>query len=254
MNFINLYLGEAVRWFGETVSYLRELNVWSMMLRIVFAMLLGGIVGIEREKKRRAAGFRTYMLVAVGAALTVMLGEYLAIMLNTAWCKPGEEPAKTDVVRFAAQVVNGVGFLGAGTILVTGRQEVKGLTTAAGLWASACMGIAIGAGFYECMLIGSLLIVVCMRILPGIEDIVISKSRNMNISLEMDTLENLGNIIGKIKAEGLKLYDVEIEKNVQKHITMFSVFVSVGLPKKVQHTEVLAMLSLLDGVVAIEES
>lgn len=254
MNFINLYLGEAVRWFGETVSYLRELNVWSMMLRIVFAMLLGGIVGIEREKKRRAAGFRTYMLVAVGAALTVMLGEYLAIMLNTAWCKPGEEPAKTDVVRFAAQVVNGVGFLGAGTILVTGRQEVKGLTTAAGLWASACMGIAIGAGFYECMLIGSLLIVVCMRILPGIEDIVISKSRNMNISLEMDTLENLGNIIGKIKAEGLKLYDVEIEKNVQKHITMFSVFLSVGLPKKVQHTEVLAMLSLLDGVVAIEES
>lgn len=254
MNFINLYLGEAVRWFGETVSYLRELNVWSMMLRIVFAMLLGGIVGIEREKKRRAAGFRTYMLVAVGAALTVMLGEYLAIMLNTAWCKPGEEPAKTDVVRFAAQVVNGVGFLGAGTILVTGRQEVKGLTTAAGLWASACMGIAIGAGFYECMLIGSLLIVVCMRILPRIEDIVISKSRNMNISLEMDTLENLGNIIGKIKAEGLKLYDVEIEKNVQKHITMFSVFVSVGLPKKVQHTEVLAMLSLLDGVVAIEES
>lgn len=254
MNFINLYLGEAVRWFGETVSYLRELNVWSMMLRIVFAMLLGGIVGIEREKKRRAAGFRTYMLVAVGAALTVMLGEYLAIMLSTVWCKPGEEPAKTDVVRFAAQVVNGVGFLGAGTILVTGRQEVKGLTTAAGLWASACMGIAIGAGFYECMLIGSLLIVVCMRILPGIEDIVISKSRNMNISLEMDTLENLGNIIGKIKAEGLKLYDVEIEKNVQKHITMFSVFVSVGLPKKVQHTEVLAMLSLLDGVVAIEES
>lgn len=254
MNFINLYLGEAVRWFGETVSYLRELNIWSMMLRIVFAMLLGGIVGIEREKKRRAAGFRTYMLVAVGAALTVMLGEYLAIMLSTAWCKPGEEPAKTDVVRFAAQVVNGVGFLGAGTILVTGRQEVKGLTTAAGLWASACMGIAIGAGFYECMLIGSLLIVVCMRILPGIEDIVISKSRNMNISLEMDTLENLGNIIGKIKSEGLKLYDVEIEKNVQKHITMFSVFVSVGLPKKVQHTEVLAMLSLLDGVVAIEES
>ena len=116
------------------------------------------------------------------------------------------------------------------------------------------MGIAIGAGFYEWMLVGSLLIVVCMRGLPVLEDYVISKSRNMNISLEMDSLENLGSIIGKIKADGLKLYDVEIEKNVQKHITMFSVFVSVGLPKKVQHTEVLAMLSVLDGVVAIEEA
>lgn len=247
-------MSNLISGFGDMISYLRELNIWSMMLRIVFAMLMGGIVGIEREKKRRAAGFRTYMLVAVGAALTVMLGQYLSIMLTTVWSGPGEEPAKTDVVRFAAQVINGVGFLGAGTILVTGRQEVKGLTTAAGLWASACMGIAIGAGFYECMLVGSLLIVVCMRGLPVLEDYVISKSRNMNISLEMDSLENLGSIIGKIKADGLKLYDVEIEKNVQKHITMFSVFVSVGLPKKVQHTEVLAMLSVLDGVVAIEEA
>ena len=239
---------------SDIISYLRELNIWSMMLRIVFAMMLGGIVGIEREKKRRAAGFRTYMLVAVGAALTVMLGQYLGLILTTAWCKPGEEPAKTDVVRFAAQVINGIGFLGAGTILVTGRQEVKGLTTAAGLWASACMGIAIGAGFYECMVVGSALIVICMRVLPAFEDFIISKSRNMNLCLEMDSLENLGSIIAKIKSNDLKLYDVEIEKNVQKHITMFSVFVSVGLPKKMQHTEVLAMLSILDGVVAIEEA
>ncbi len=241
-------------YMGDIISYLRELNIWSMMLRIVLAMMLGGIVGIEREKKRRAAGFRTYMLVAVGAALTVMLGQYLSIMLTTVWCKPGEEPAKTDVVRFAAQVINGVGFLGAGTILVTGRQEVKGLTTAAGLWASACMGIAIGAGFYECMVVGSALIIICMRVLPAFEDFIISKSRNMNLCLEMDSLENLGSIIAKIKSNDLKLYDVEIDKNVQKHITMFSVFVSVGLPRKVQHTEVLAMLSVLDGVVAIEEA
>lgn len=240
---------------STVISYLRGLNIWSMMLRILLAMLLGGIVGIEREKKRRAAGFRTYMLVAVGAAITVMLGQYLDIMLDTIWCEEGEiNIARTDVSRFAAQVINGVGFLGAGTILVTGRQEVKGLTTAAGLWASACMGIAIGAGFYECMLIGSLLIVLCMRVLPKLEEYVISKSRNMNISLEMDSLENLGNIIAKVKGEGLKLYDVEIEKGVQSHITKFSVLVSVGLPKKIQHAEVLAMLSVLDGIIAIEEA
>ena len=238
-----------------TVGLLRELNIWSMMLRILLAMMMGGVVGMEREKKRRAAGFRTYMLVALGAAVTVMLGQYLNIMLHTQWAEISETVGvKTDVSRFPAQVVNGVGFLGAGTILVTGRQEIKGLTTAACLWASACMGIAIGAGFYECVLVGSIMIVLSMRVFPALEDFVIARSRNMNISLEMDSLENLGNIIAGIKNDGIKLYDVEIDKDVQSHITKFSVLMSVGLPKKRQHAEILAKLSALSGVVAIEEA
>ena len=237
-----------------TVSLLRELNIWSMMLRIGLAMLMGGVVGMERERKRRAAGFRTEMLVALGAAVTVMLGQYLDIMLRTQWTGiSGTVGARTDVSRFPAQVINGVGFLGAGTILVTGRQEVKGLTTAACLWASACMGIAIGAGFYECVLVGSILIILSMRVFPILEDFVIARSRNMNISLEMDSLENLGAIIAKIKADGIGLYDVEIEKDVQSHITRFSVLILAKLPRKKQHAEMLAKLSALNGVVAIEE-
>ena len=130
-------------------AYLRELNLFSMMLRVVLAMIVGGIIGFEREKKGRPAGFRTYMLVAVGATLTVILSQYLDLMLHSRWALTAENVGiRTDLSRFGAQVINGVGFLGAGTIIVTGRQEVKGLTTAAGLWASACMGIAIGAGFY----------------------------------------------------------------------------------------------------------
>lgn len=238
-----------------TVSYLRELNFCSMVLRIVLAMLMGGIVGLERGRKGRAAGFRTYMLVAVGAALTIMLGQYLHIMIHTAWADVAAEiNGKTDVSRFGAKVTNGVGFLGAGTILVTGRQEVKGLTTAACLWASACMGLSIGAGFYECVLVGSILIILSMHFFPALEDYVIARSTNMNISLDMDSLDNLGNIIAKMKSDGIKLYDVEIEKDVQSHITKFSVLVSVGLPKRTQHAEVLAKMSALGGVVAIEEA
>ncbi len=237
------------------ISSLRQLNICSMMLRVLLAMLMGGIVGIEREKKGRAAGFRTYMLAALGAAVTVMLGQYLDMMLRTHWAEiSGTVGVKTDVSRFPAQVINGVGFLGAGTILVTDRQEVKGLTTAACLWASACMGIAIGAGFYECVLVCGILILVSMRLFPALEEMVIAKSRNMNISLEMDSLDDLGNVIARIKSEGIKLYDVEIEKDVQSHIAKFSVLVSVGLPKKRQHEEVLAMLSALAGIVAIEET
>ena len=152
-------------WGG--LEYLREMNVISILLRLVLAMLFGGFIGLERERKRRPAGFRTYMLVCLGAALTMLLSQYESFMVTTAWRETAAEIGlRTDVSRFGAQVINGIGFLGAGTIIVTGKQEVKGLTTAAGLWASACMGLAIGAGFYECVLLGFVLIFLTNRLLP----------------------------------------------------------------------------------------
>ena len=233
---------------------LREFNIYTMMLRVLLAMLMGGIVGFERERKRRPAGFRTYMLVAHGAAMTVMLSQYLDFMLNHDWLATADRVGiKTDVSRFGAQVINGVGFLGAGTIIVTGRQEVKGLTTAAGLWASACMGLAIGAGFYECVIVGVVLIVLSMKLLPLIEEAMLSYSRNMTIYVEMDSFENLGSIVNSIKAEGITLYDVEIEKDKREHMAKFSVLVSMHLPRRREHAELLAELSMLDGVVAIDE-
>ena len=236
------------------LDYLRQLNIVSMMLRIILALLMGGLIGMERERKRRPAGFRTYMLVALGAALTVILSQYLDYMINNPWAEINASiGVKTDASRFGAQVINGVGFLGAGTIIVTGRQEVKGLTTAAGLWASACMGLAIGAGFYECMIVGVVLIVISMKLLPLIEDAMLSSSRNMTIYVEMDSFENLGSIVNRIKAEGVHLYDVEIEKDKREHMARFSVLCSMRLPRRREHAELLAALSTLDGVVAIDE-
>lgn len=239
---------------NEVLSYLREFNIYSMMLRVALAMLMGGIVGFEREKKRRGAGFRTYMFVALGAAMTVMLSQYLDYMLNHAWLATAQEIGiKTDVSRFGAQVINGVGFLGAGTIIVTGRQEVKGLTTAAGLWASACMGLAVGAGFYECVVIGIALIVLSMTLLPLIEEAMLATSKNMTVYVEMDSFENLGNIVNHIKTEGINLFDVEIEKDKREHMAQFSVLFTMKLPHRREHAEVLAELSTLDGIVAIDE-
>lgn len=239
---------------NEVLSYLREFNIYSMMLRVALAMLMGGIVGFEREKKRRGAGFRTYMFVALGAAMTVMLSQYLDYMLNHAWLSTAQQIGiKTDVSRFGAQVINGVGFLGAGTIIVTGRQEVKGLTTAAGLWASACMGLAVGAGFYECVVVGIALIILSMTLLPLIEEAMLASSKNMTVYVEMDSFENLGNIVNHIKAEGINLFDVEIEKDKREHMAQFSVLFTMKLPHRREHAEVLAELSTLDGIVAIDE-
>lgn len=234
--------------------YLHELNLASMMLRIILAMIVGGIIGFEREKKGRPAGFRTYMLVAVGATMTVILSQYLDYMLNNRWVLTADHIGiKTDLSRFGAQVINGVGFLGAGTIIVTGRQEVKGLTTAAGLWASACMGIAIGAGFYECMIIGTLLIVGCMKLLPFIENVVTNRARNMSIYVGMDSIENLGGVVGYMKLSGIGLFDVEVDKAENENLSHVNALFSIRLPKHLQHAEVLAKIATMDGIIAIEE-
>ena len=151
----------------SSLDYFRELNFSSVLLRLLLAMIFGGMIGLERGRKHRAAGFRTYMLVCLGATLTSILSQYLYVRLDTDWLGFAETTSRQiDVSRFGAQVYSGIGFLAAGTIIVTGRQEVKGLTTAAGLWASACMGIAIGAGFYECVVIAFVLMFLCIHFLP----------------------------------------------------------------------------------------
>ena len=197
---------------GELLLYLRELNMASLLLRMLLAMFCGGLLGLERGRKRRPAGSRTYMLVCVGASLAMLLGQYEFLMVTGPWQDfAAEIGQKIDVSRFGAQVINGIGFLGAGTILVTGRQQVKGLTTSAGLWASACMGLAIGAGFYECVLLAVLLIFLAMRVLPFLEDVLIERAPIINFYVEFESLDNLGTIIGRIKELNAQILDIEIE-------------------------------------------
>ena len=234
------------------LDYLRQLNIVSMMLRIILALLMGGLIGMERERKRRPAGFRTYMLVALGAALTVILSQYLDYMINNPWAEINASiGVKTDASRFGAQVINGVGFLGAGTIIVTGRQEVKGLTTAAGLWASACMGLAIGAGFYECMIVGFALIFLCIHFLPLLEGYLLENARNMNLYIELQSLDALGALLSQVKAQGVQIYSVEIDRG-EEHRSPSAVL-SVHLAQHQPHTQLLAAISELESVTMIDE-
>lgn len=238
----------------ESLDFLRELNMCSVMLRLTLAMFFGGLIGLERGRKRRPAGFRTYMLVCLGAALTMLLSQYEYHMINTAWSTLAEEiGVRTDVARFGAQVINGIGFLGAGTIIVTGRQEVKGLTTAAGLWASACMGLAIGAGFYECVVLAFLLIFLSIRFLPYLENFIIENARNMNIYVEFKSLDDVGTIIGRIKAQGGQIYEVDIDHGREEKSRNPSAVFSIRLQGNLAHTQVLAAISDLESVRTIDE-
>lgn len=228
----------------------RDLNTLGVFVRLFLAMVFGGAIGLERGRKHRAAGFRTYMLVCMGAALTMMLGQYLAQMLASRWT---DTILGVDVARFGAQVINGIGFLGAGTIVVTGRQQVKGLTTAAGLWASACMGLAIGAGFYECILLGLILILLCVWVLPKVENVLVEKSRSINVYIEFDHLDHIGQIIGCMKEQDVQIYDVDIERAKKESAQNPSAVFSLRLNTRVPHSEFLAAISGLECIRMIEE-
>lgn len=238
----------------QTFQLFRELNIWSMMLRVVLAMLVGGVIGLERERKGRAAGFRTYMLVALGAAVTVILSQYLDMMLETfmaeAYAVVGR---RTDVVRLGTRVISGVGFLAAGTIIVTGKQEVTGLTTAAGLWASACMGLAVGAGFIECVLVSFLLIVLSIRVLPFIETLILNRSRNMLLYVETENILQLSAIVNYIKREEIRIFSLEINRDRPENLDSISAVLDLRLPIHLYHAELVAALSTLGGVISIEE-
>ncbi len=238
----------------ESLDCLRQMNLVSVMVRLTLAMFCGGIIGMERERKRRPAGFRTYMLVCLGATLTMLLSQYEFYMVTHDWSTLAAEVGlRTDVSRFGAQVINGIGFLGAGTIIVTGHQEVKGLTTAAGLWASACMGIAIGAGFFECVALAFLLIFLTNRLLPQIENAIIENARNMNVYVEFQSLDDVGKIIGCIKAQDVQIYEVDIDHGREEKSRNPSAVFSIRLNQKLAHTRVLTALAELDGVTIIDE-
>lgn len=231
---------------------LRQLNFPSVLLRLVLAMLFGGMIGLERGRKHRAAGFRTYMFVCLGAALTSILSQYLFVRLDTVWAEIAATTGRQiDVSRFGAKVYSGIGFLAAGTIIVTGRQEVKGLTTAAGLWASACMGIAIGAGFYECVLIAFALIFLCIHFLPLLEGYLLENARNMNLYIELQSLDALGALLSQVKAQGVQIYSVEIDRG-EEHRSPSAVL-SVHLAQHQPHTQLLAAISELESVTMIDE-
>lgn len=138
---------------------LYDFNMYSVTFRILLAALIGGFIGSERGRHGRAAGLRTHVLVCLGSTMTVMVGLYSALELGFSG----------DPMRIGAQVISGIGFLGAGTILTKNRSEVTGLTTSAGLWTTASLGLAIGVGFYWAVIVGFIVVVVTISVLTRLE-------------------------------------------------------------------------------------
>ena len=175
----------SVNVFFETIS---QLNTWSTIFRVSLAVLLGGLIGLERGHHGRAAGLRTHILVCLGSAMAAMVGIYTVSVLGLSG----------DPMRVGAQVVSGIGFLGVGTIIIRNRSHVTGLTTAAGLWATASVGLAIGIGYYVAALVAFLAVMTTMAIFVYLEKSVKSKV-TYSCYLEVCGAENVNPIYDEIK-------------------------------------------------------
>ena len=198
---------------ASVLSYLRELNIVTMMLRILLAVLCGGLIGLERERKNRPAGFRTYMLTALGATLTVLLSLQLNQMLHGPWRALAESIGATqDVSRFGAEAAKGIGFLGAGTIIITARQQVKGLTTAAGLWAAAIIGLVCGAGYAECAIFATAVVLLVEVVLVRLETRLTSKSTDLTLYIEYAHAVCMESVLALLRERRVQIENLEISR------------------------------------------
>ena len=163
----------------------------SILLRFLLAVACGAVIGFERSKTRHAAGLRTHIIVCIGAASVMLLSQYLSVIGGTG-----------DPARLGAQVISGIGFLGAGTIVITGHhrgQRVRGLTTAAGLWASACMGLLIGGGFYEAAVLMCALLFTVIVVLNRLDEKYLKDSTTLRLYIEYTSDTPFSAVLGTLR-------------------------------------------------------
>lgn len=230
--------------YNDCMNYLRELNTVSIIVRLTLATICAGILGHERGKKKRPAGFRTHIVVCIGATMVMVTSQYMTDVLGIT----------TDASRMGAQVISGIGFLGAGTIMVVGSNQVKGLTTAAGLWACACMGLAIGIGFYEGAIITCIYLLAVVTFLHKLDLYSRTHSRVIEVYVELNDIFGITNFMNMVKSDGTKISNIEVKKNNTLERNMIGLTMTLTLAKNCDHEDYLLQLNNIDGVYIAEEA
>lgn len=222
-------------------EYLQSINMFSTVLRLMLALVCGGLLGLERGKKKRPAGFRTHMLVCVGSALAMITNQYMA-----------EHYAGIDASRMASQVISGIGFLGAGTIMVTGLQKIRGLTTAAGLWVVACIGLAFGTGFYSGGIVATVLCYVINTVLHRVETRMETNARIIGIYVELADVSYIGKLLEKLRQSEINVTELETGK-ARMSDNHVGVLLVIRLAHFINHSEIIEQLEMVEGVSFVEE-
>ena len=221
---------------------IRELTLTGIVIRVLVSILLGGIIGVERGMKNRPAGLRTYMLVCLGSCVVMLINQYTTQVFGTG-----------DPVRLGAQVISGIGFLGAGTIVVTSHNQIKGLTTAAGLWTAAGVGLALGIGFYEAAVVGGLAMFIVITGLQKMDNNMHRKSRQMEVYIELAHDVALGDFLRAVREKDLEIGNVQREQEPDSDAGHRAYIATVKTKKRSNHRESIEQMQAIPGVAYLEE-
>ncbi|MBQ3490493.1 MAG: MgtC/SapB family protein [Clostridia bacterium] len=234
-----MFIVNAWNWLLDAASS------WSLLaiaIRLLFALIVGLIIGIDRERKRRVAGIKTHILVCLGSALVMITSQYMMEAFGDV----------ADISRMGAQVISGVGFLGVGTIIVTGRNQVKGLTTAASIWVCACVGLAAGIGFIEGVIIVLVLLVFTLKVLGKLDTLVRKGAKEVDLYIEFVDNKALLTFCDKIKADGHTIVKMQIGKWDGEHDLPNALF-SIRTKDRDQVSRLAVELRRLKYVKSVEE-
>lgn len=238
---VNGFIEQIYPWIYKLSEMMKEINFFSITFRLILAAIFAGIIGIDRGKKRRGAGFKTHVLVSLGSALVMLTGQYIYF-----------EFGGGDIARLGAQVISGIGFLGAGTIIVTGNNQVQGLTTAAGLWTCSCIGLAIGIGFYYGAIVVFGIVTILYGALNCIEAYIYNHANVINLYIELAAVKNVGSFMETIKNCELRISNLQtIRPRKEKDGIAFLATIELG--KVRTNLEVMNLLSHIEGIEFIEE-
>ena len=214
------------------------------ILRLFAAAVMGGAIGLERGYRAKEAGFRTHFLVALGSALFMIVSQYgfEELLLQT---QASGLSVRVDPSRVAAQVVSGIGFIGAGTIIFQ-RHVVKGLTTAAGLWVTAAIGMTCGSGLYMLAMASTIMVLICLEAL----NFILQKfgTRNINITFSSPSIEDVKAVLNKMRQDGMTIDSYNMRENHDNPEAMYQVSVEVNVKRSKYESHVMSIMSELKGV------
>ncbi len=225
-------------------DFIREMNMLAITARLVLAVLCGGVIGLEREVRRRSAGFRTHILICMGSAITILTNLYLYQVMHL----------YTDISRMGAQVIAGVSFVGAGTIIVTRSNRVKGLTTAAGLWTASIIGLACGAGYAECAIFSTLMVMLAELVLIRIEYRFVKRSREINLYVEYSLPSTVQRLVRVLRTENIPMNDMEVNRMSEANGSYrYSAILTILLSRQDLEQKIIQKFEQTDGVLAVEK-
>ncbi len=225
------------------LEFLESPNDIAVGIRLIIATFFGSLIGWERIVKRHSAGIKTFALVSLGSAVATALNIYLAQMPDL----------NADVSRIPAGVVSGIGFLGAGTILVTGRQQIKGLTTAASLWVTSCMGMAIGGGYLIIGIICFALVMIANVILLHLSQRVEDNSKYMSVYVEVNKAKGVNKLIQVLSDEKCKISSMTKSKEKTLQSSDAAIIVDIDFDRRRSHKEIIDILNAQEFVNYVEE-